>query len=344
MSRALALAVFALVTGCASASVVPPPPVDLPFAPADSSAPGATAPPPSVPHAPAAAQPAPVPFIAEGFADSADRNPIHYLSYGSGDTAIVLSHCWGCNLHYWDGAMRRLRRDHRVVALDLAGHGLSGHKRAKWTTQAFAQDVRAVVDKLGLKHVLLVGHSMSGPVILEAAALMPDKVVGVIPVDTLLDADMTFPPEKRKAFFDGFRKDFAGTTTKLVRQLFPKTADPALVDWVVADELKADPASATAMLEESWGYDEGAGLAKTKVPIVAVNADHFPTSIRAQPEARSPVRRDHRPRRRPLAHVRGPRPLRGRAREGGEGRRPGAFPGSLTRRSRAGACATVPRA
>jgi pimeloyl-ACP methyl ester carboxylesterase len=280
MTRVAAMA-FALVTGCGGASAIaPPPPVDLPIPPADALAPAA----PTAPRAarvdapPLAARP-PVPFIAEGFAESPDKNPIHYLSYGDGDTAIVFSHCWGCNLHEWDGAMRRLRRDHRVVALDLAGHGLSGKKRTKWTTQAFAQDIRAVVDKLGLSHVLLVGHSMSGPVILEAAALMPGKVVGLIPVDTLLDADQRFPADKRKAFFDGFHKDFRGTTTKLVRQLFPETADPALVDWVVADELRADPASAVAMLEESWDYDEAAGLAKVRVPIVAVNADHFPTSI-----------------------------------------------------------------
>jgi pimeloyl-ACP methyl ester carboxylesterase len=279
---AAAIAFVALVAGCGGAtSIAPPPPVDLPIAPAAGTepAPATPPPPPAVAHAPAAAQPAPVPAIAEGFADSADRNPIHYLSYGQGDSAVVFVHCWGCNLHFWDGAMRRLRRDHRVVALDLAGHGLSGHKRAKWTTQAFAQDVRAVVDKLGLKHVTLVGHSMGGPIILEAALQMPDKVVGLVPVDTLLDVSQTNPPAERKAFFAKFHKDFPGVATQVVRSLFPKTSDPALVDWVVAEELRADPAAAIGMLEESFAYDGAAALSKLKVPILAVNADLFPTSV-----------------------------------------------------------------
>jgi pimeloyl-ACP methyl ester carboxylesterase len=276
----IALAVSTAACGGAT-TAAPPPQLDLPVPPAPPMphGPAASTPvPPKDDHAIALRLPSPPPGIAEGFAESADKLPIHYLSYGAGDSAIVFVHCWGCNLHFWDGSMRRLRRDHRVVALDLAGHGLSGKKRAKWTVQAFAQDVRAVVDKLGLKHVLLVGHSMAGPIILEAAALMPDKVAGLVPVDTLLDVDDKDPPDKQKAFFDKFRKDFSGMTPKLVRSIFPKTADPALVDWMVAEELRADPASAVAMLESSFAYDGAAGLAKVKVPIIAVNADLFPTS------------------------------------------------------------------
>lgn len=254
------VAFAALAAGCGGTTVASAPPkVDLPVPPvtAGSHAPPISPPaPPRDEHASAPPLPARPPGIAEGFAESADRQPIHYLSYGAGDSAVVFVHCWGCNLHYWDGAMRRLRPDQRVVALDLVGHGLSGKRRAKWTVQAFAQDVRAVVDKLGLKHVVLVGHSMSGPIILEAAALMPDKVVGLVPVDTLLDVDQKWPPEKRKAFFAQFHKDFPGTVTKVVRQLFPSTANPALVDWMVADELRADPATSIAILDENSAYDE----------------------------------------------------------------------------------------
>jgi pimeloyl-ACP methyl ester carboxylesterase len=279
----VAALVFASGLGCGGADVASAPSkLDLPIPPAGSSSGDAqppASPPSSEPHAATPQLPARPPGIAEGFAESPDKQPIHYLSYGSGDAAVVFVHCWGCNLHYWDGAMRRLRHDYRVVALDLAGHGLSGKKRAKWTVEAFADDVRAVVDKLGLKKVVLVGHSMSGPVILEAALRMPDQVVGLVPVDTLHDVTETMPADKRKAFFAKFHADYVGATTHLVRALFPKTADPALVDWVLADELRGDPASRIAMLEQSWAHDDAAAMAKVKVPIVAVNADLYPTSI-----------------------------------------------------------------
>jgi pimeloyl-ACP methyl ester carboxylesterase len=280
MKKLIALAVLVIGCGGGNAASVPPN-LDLPIPP-EAASDHVTTPPPAAATETHVAMPQPPPRppgVAEGFAESVDKQPIHYLSYGSGDTAVVFVHCWGCNMHYWDGSMRRLKHEYRVVALDLVGHGLSGKHRAKWTVHAFAEDVRAVVDKLGLKKVILVGHSMSGPITLEAAALMPDKVVGLVPVDTLHDVDQKMTAEKRKPFFERFHKDFPGTTTKIVRSLFQKNADPAIVDWVLTDELRADPASGIAMLEDSFAYDEAAGMAKVKVPIIAVESDLYPTSI-----------------------------------------------------------------
>ncbi len=66
---------------------------------------------------------------------------------------------------------------------------------------AFGADVQAVVEYLGLEKVILVGHSMGGPVALEAARLMPDRVIGVIAVDALQDADCEPTTPEPKAIF-----------------------------------------------------------------------------------------------------------------------------------------------
>ena len=55
------------------------------------------------------------------------------------------------------------------MSIDLAGHGESGLQRKLWTIEAFGGDVAAVVKKLGLKRVILIGHSTGGDVIAEAA-------------------------------------------------------------------------------------------------------------------------------------------------------------------------------
>ncbi len=215
----------------------------------------------------------------EGTTPSADGVPIHYVSTGTGDAAVVLVHCWGCNLHYWDGAVRALAPRYHVVALDLAGHGQSGKNRKDWTITAFGEDVRAVVGALGLKRVILVGHSMGGPVILEAANLMPDRVVGLVPVDTLHDVDRDMPDEKKQQMFARMRQDFPGTTTELVHHLFPKDADPKIVDRVVFDGTHADPTVGIPALESLFAYRAGPALERIKVPIVAINADLVPTNL-----------------------------------------------------------------
>lgn len=69
---------------------------------------------------------------------------------------------------------------------------------------------------------------------------------------------------------------FPGTVTKVVRQLFPATASPALVEWITAEELRADPATSIAILEESSAYDEAGALAKVEETLAkAITGEHF---------------------------------------------------------------------
>jgi pimeloyl-ACP methyl ester carboxylesterase len=56
-----------------------------------------------------------------------------------------------------------------VVAIDLAGHGESGVGRKAWTMPTFGDDLVAVVERLALADAVLIGHSMGGDVIVEAA-------------------------------------------------------------------------------------------------------------------------------------------------------------------------------
>ena len=70
----------------------------------------------------------------------------------------------------------RLRGGH--LAPDLAGHGKSGNNRENWTMSAFGQDIASVVEAAKLENVILVGFSLGGPAILEAAKLMPEQLTG----------------------------------------------------------------------------------------------------------------------------------------------------------------------
>lgn len=215
-----------------------------------------------------------------GTAKSADGVPIHYETQGSGEPALVLVHGWAIDGRYWDQQVPVFAQAHRVVTLDLAGHGRSGRGRKDWTVAAFAQDVRAVVEALALKKVVLVGHSMSGNVILEVAKAIPDRVVGLIPIDTLLDVDEQTKPEEVAQFVGALRADYRGAATGFSRQfLFAEKGDPAFAEKVLADLRTLPPEISIAILEHSWAYDPRRALRDMKVPIVAVNADKFPTRL-----------------------------------------------------------------
>jgi pimeloyl-ACP methyl ester carboxylesterase len=118
-------------------------------------------------------------------ATSRDGTPISYEVFGSGEPTLVFVHGWCCDARYWRAQVPCFSKAHRVVVLDLAGHGHSGASREKFTMKAFGEDVRAVAEETGSRSLILIGHSMGGSVIAEAALLMPDLVKGIIGIDTL---------------------------------------------------------------------------------------------------------------------------------------------------------------
>ncbi|EPH43453.1 non-ribosomal peptide synthetase [Streptomyces aurantiacus] len=156
-------------------------------------------------------------------ASSADGNRVTYRVRGSGPTALVFIHGLGCDATFWDLQVDHFAGRHTVVTLNLAGHGGSGGTRRRWTVEAFAEDVAAVVDHAGLDDVILVGHSLGGPVMLAAERLLGGRVRALIGVDTLhnfepkaMDADeldrfartfMDQPMQPRELFLDDARDD-----------------------------------------------------------------------------------------------------------------------------------------
>ncbi|MHC4336142.1 MAG: alpha/beta fold hydrolase, partial [Planctomycetota bacterium] len=157
---------------------------------------------------------------SEHRAVSADNVAINYNVEGKGKPALVFVHGWCCDKSYWRHQVPHFSKRHKVVTIDLAGHGESGLGRKAWTIEAFGKDVAAVVKKLELDQVILIGHSMGGPVIIEAARQMPERVTGLVGVDTFLDLGKQYTQQQIDAFVAPFERDFAEATSKLVRGIF----------------------------------------------------------------------------------------------------------------------------
>jgi pimeloyl-ACP methyl ester carboxylesterase len=175
--------------------------------------------------------------------------------------------------------VKAFRRRHRVVTIDLAGHGQSGMGRADWTIPAFAEDVAAVIRHLDLKTSVLIGHSMGGPVTLEAARMLPERIAALVPVDTLQDAEMEISPDELEAFLGSLRDDFVGATRKFVRGMFPADADSALVDRVAGDMSSAPPEVAIGAMRGIFTYDVPGALAQVRAPIRCINSERHPTKV-----------------------------------------------------------------
>ncbi|MFA5323582.1 MAG: alpha/beta hydrolase, partial [Smithella sp.] len=88
---------------------------------------------------------------------SKDGTPISYEVYGSGEPTLVFVHGWSCDSRYWRAQVPHFSKEHRVVTLDLAGHGHSGMTRKNYSMVSFGEDVQAVTEATGRSNVILIG-------------------------------------------------------------------------------------------------------------------------------------------------------------------------------------------
>lgn len=94
---------------------------------------------------------------------------------------VVLLHGIGRSLEDWAGLYGRLAPDHRVIALDLPGFGLSERTAGRYSLETFARFVLAALDALGEhRPVHLVGNSLGGAIALKISALEPQRVRSLV--------------------------------------------------------------------------------------------------------------------------------------------------------------------
>lgn len=216
---------------------------------------------------------------------SKDGTPISYEVYGEGEPTLVFVHGWSCDARYWRMQTPHFSKKHRVIVMDLAGHGHSGMERKRYTMSAFGEDVKAVTHASGGKRVILIGHSMGGQVIAEAARLLPDRVIGLIGVDTLDNIEYRLTPKELKKMRAPLKKDFRTGSRHFISQMISPDTDPKLRDWILSDVSAAPPAVGLSAMNEMMTQYITGDVAKTfekvRLPVVCVNGDLWPINFEA---------------------------------------------------------------
>ncbi len=217
--------------------------------------------------------------IARKTCQAPDGVTIVYSAAGSGEIALVFIHGGLADRTFFDGQLAHFADRYRVVALDLAGHGESGADRTKWGLPEFGADVKAVVDAENLERVILFGNSLGGPAAIEAALLLPDRVIGVVGIDTFHRLDYTMTRETARQRAEAFRSNYASSLRSMMKLLFHADTDPAIVAEAGKRMQRTPPDTAHALFLSMAGYDMAAPPRKLTAPLRAINGDLFPTDI-----------------------------------------------------------------
>ena len=109
---------------------------------------------------------------------------------------------------------------------------------------------------------------------------MPDRVVGIVPVDTLHDVESSLDPKVLEGVLKQLRADYKLAVTGLLNQFFfsPSTP-PAVKNRIISETTARPPELAITILEAILKYRSAPALREVKVPIRAINADMTPTNL-----------------------------------------------------------------
>jgi pimeloyl-ACP methyl ester carboxylesterase len=110
---------------------------------------------------------------------------LHYLIAGTGDP-VVLLHGYAETSHMWRPLIVELANTHTVIAPDLRGAGQSSTPASGYTKAEMAQDIHALVRKLGYEHIRIVGHDIGLMVAYAYAAQYPAEVDRIVLMDAFL--------------------------------------------------------------------------------------------------------------------------------------------------------------
>lgn len=129
---------------------------------------------------------------------------IAFTDEGEG-APVVLGHSFLCSGEMWAPQLPALTGSYRVVNVDYRGHGASGPVDEAFTLYDMVDDVLAVLDRLGIARAAWVGLSIGGMVSLRAALVAPERVAGLVLLDTHAGAEPWAKRAKHRALGLGAR-------------------------------------------------------------------------------------------------------------------------------------------
>jgi len=105
---------------------------------------------------------------------------------------VVFIHGFAAAINWWDEVAPELAIDHRVIRIDLIGHGGTAAPSSGYAIERQAALVAAILDKLGVDRSTVIGHSLGGEVATALAELEPKRIERLIFIDSAAIAEATF--------------------------------------------------------------------------------------------------------------------------------------------------------
>jgi pimeloyl-ACP methyl ester carboxylesterase len=207
---------------------------------------------------------------------------LNFVERGQG-APIILIHGFPFDHTLWDEIAAGLAGHARVILPDLRGFGASPVPDGVYSMRLMAEDIAALMDKLGLRKAVLVGHSMGGYISLAFAQAYPDRVAGLALVTSMAAADTPERRQGRLRLAESVKRK--GVKAVIEANLERYSPDPAVREKTRELMLKSQRKGVSAALKgmaERPDYTELLAELKAPCVVIAGTADAIVTAERTR--------------------------------------------------------------
>lgn len=196
---------------------------------------------------------------------------LFYEEAGNGMPPLLFIHGGGCDHTAFAPQWAHFRGRHRVVAVDLRGHGRSDAPIQEYTIPGFAADIAGLCDQLDLREPVLIGHSLGGRVAIEVAAGSAPRPTAVIAVESTIlpPGGVTEPPPLARALRSPHYRE--GAREFFERTLFLPTDDPARKAHLIAQMTAVPQHVLASAFAHTFAWDGKAAVAACTAPLLLIS-------------------------------------------------------------------------
>jgi pimeloyl-ACP methyl ester carboxylesterase len=202
-----------------------------------------------------------------------DGTKLCFVETGSGSPPLIFVHGWTCNHTYFAPQHEHFAKKHRVLSVDLRGHGESDKPQAPYPLSMLADDLAWLMRELRVEHPVVVGHSMGGMVALELAAQHPDLCRAIVTCDSPI-----VTPQALASVIGGLSEQFRTPNWRPAHRsfisdgLFIATDDPKRKERIINEMTSAPEHVIKGCWDGLIAADMAAAAARCKVPFLCIAA------------------------------------------------------------------------
>ncbi|MHA4847684.1 alpha/beta fold hydrolase [Flavitalea antarctica] len=195
---------------------------------------------------------------------------------GKGMQPIMFAHGFGCDQNMWRFITPDFEENYRIILFDYVGSGksdVSSYNQERYSSlQGYAQDILDIIENLGLKNVILVGHSVSSMIGLLAAIEKPElfsNLIMVGPSPCYINKDGYiggFDHKDIEGLLETMEKNYIGWANFLAPQIMKNGDRPELGQELTESFCSTDPMIASEFARATFFSDNRDDLSKLKVP------------------------------------------------------------------------------